>query len=65
MVEKTDTATLQGFVTGLTAEGVQVYADDASAYKGTNRPHEEVRHSVGEYVRQQAHTNELASGARV
>lgn len=61
VVENTDSATLQGFVTRHTREGAQVYTDDASAYKGINRPHETVRHSVGEYVRQQAHTNGLES----
>ncbi len=44
-----------------TVEGATVYTDDASAYKGIDRPHEAVRHSVGEYVRDQAHTNGLES----
>ena len=61
VVEKTDARTLQGFVANHTAEGAQVYTDDAKAYKGMDRPHETVRHSVGEYVREQAHTNRLES----
>ncbi len=61
VVEKTDARTLQGFVATHTAEGAQVYTDDAKAYKGIARPHEAVRHSVGEYVREQAHTNGLES----
>ncbi len=61
VVEKTDAMTLQGFVTDHTVEGATVYTDDASAYKGIDRPHEAVRHSVGEYVRDQAHTNGLES----
>ncbi len=61
VVEKTDARTLQGFVATHTAEGAQVYTDDAKAYKGMDRPHETVRHSVGEYVREQAHTNGLES----
>ena len=28
---------------------------------GINRPHEAIRHSVGEYARKQAHTNGLES----
>ena len=60
-MEKTDARTLQGFVAKHTAEGAQVYTDDAKAYKGIDRPHETVRHSVGEYVREQAHTNGLES----
>ena len=51
VVEKTDKETLQGFVTDHTAEGTHIYTDEASAYKGINRPHEAVKHSVGEYVR--------------
>ena len=61
VVEKTDARTLQGFVATHTAEGAQVYTDDAKAYQGIDRPHETVRHSVGEYVREQAHTNGLES----
>ena len=61
VVEKTDAKTLQKFVTDRTAEDAQVYTDEASAYKGIGRPHEAVKHSVGEYVRGQAHTNGLDS----
>lgn len=31
------------------------------AYKGINRAHEAVKHSVGEYVRDMAHTNGMES----
>jgi len=61
VVEKTDAETLQGFVTDHTEEGTQIYTDEASAYKGIDRPHETVKHSVGEYVQDQAHTNGLES----
>lgn len=61
VVEKTDAETLQGFVTKHTADGAQVYTDEARAYKGIGRPHEAVNHSAGEYVREQAHTNGLES----
>ncbi len=61
VVHKTDAETLQGFVTDHTAEGAQVYTDEASAYKGIDRPHEAVKHSVGEYVRDMAHTNGMES----
>ena len=61
VAEKTDARTLQGFVVTHTAEGAQVYTDDAKAYQGIDRPHETVRHSVGEYMREQAHTNGLES----
>jgi len=61
VVENTDAKTLQGFVTEHTAEDAQVYTDEAAAYVGIDRTHETVRHSVGEYVREQAHTNGMES----
>ena len=60
-VESTGAPTLQSFVEDNTAPGAQVYTDDAAAYKGINREHETVRHSVSEYVRGQAHTNGMES----
>ena len=38
-----------------------MYTDEAAAYVGVARPHEAVRHSVGEYVRHMAHTNGMES----
>ena len=38
-----------------------VYTDEASAYTGLPRDHETVKHSVAEYVRDQAHTNSMES----
>lgn len=61
VVESTNKATLQGFVVEHTEPDAQVYTDEARAYVGIPRPHEAVRHSVGEYVRQQAHTNGMES----
>lgn len=60
-VSGTDKATLQGFVTAHTTADAQVYTDDHASYVGIDRPHETVRHSVGEYVREQAHTNGMES----
>lgn len=60
-VEKTDKATLHEFVHSRTEPTAKVYTDEARAYVGLRRSHEAVRHSVGEYVRQQAHTNGLES----
>ena len=60
-VAGTDTETLQGFVADHAAPGAKVYTDDASAYKGMPFDHESVNHSVGEYVRGQAHTNGIES----
>ena len=60
VVENTDAATLQGFVGENTAEGATVYTDEHRAYQGLPN-HETVRHSVGEYVNGQAHTNGIES----
>ena len=61
VVDGTDKGTLQGFVLEHTAPGATVYTDDAYAYRDLPFPHEAVRHSVGEYVREQAHTNGMES----
>ena len=57
----TDRQTLQGFVVERTAPDATVYSDEAAAYKGLPFAHETVKHSIGEYVRDQAHTNGVES----
>ena len=61
VVAGTDAETLQDFVEKNTEEDAKVYTDDAKAYRGVERDHEAVRHSVSEYVRGQAHTNGIES----
>ena len=61
VVKATDSKTLQGFVFATALAGATVYTDDAKAYKGMPFDHHAVKHSVGEYVRQQAHTNGIES----
>ena len=61
VIESTDQTTLQGFVVDNTTEDTTVYTDDARAYHGLPRPHKTVKHSVGEYVRERAHTNGMES----
>ena len=61
VVENTDAKTLQKFVADSAADGATVFTDDAAAYKGMPFDHESVRHSVGEYVRDMAHTNGIES----
>ena len=61
VVGRTDAETLQGFVTDYTRPTTQVYTDEAKAYDGLPRAHETVKHSVSEYVRDQAHTNGIES----
>ncbi len=60
-VSGTDKATLQGFVVDSTTSDAMVYSDDHGAYRNLPRPHESVAHSVGEYVREMAHTNGMES----
>ena len=60
VVTNTDKVTLQNFVKESTVEGAKVYTDEAAAYKGLLN-HESVSHSVGEYVKDQAHTNGIES----
>ena len=61
VIKETDAETLQEFVIDVAETGATVYTDDASAYKGIPYDHESVRHSVGEYVRDMAHTNGIES----
>ena len=61
VIKNADKETLQKFVGDVAAPGATVYTDDAAAYKGMPFDHEVVRHSVGEYVRDMAHTNGIES----
>ena len=61
VVRKTDAATLQGFIAENTEPGSQVYTDDATAYSNLPFPHQTVKHSAQEYVRDMAHTNGVES----
>lgn len=58
VVAGTDAKTLQGFVRSRVEAGARIYTDEHSAYEGLPN-HQAVRHSVGEYVRDDAHTNGL------
>jgi transposase-like protein len=61
-VGSVDKRTLQGFIAAHVAEGSTVYTDNFGSYKGlTGYDHATVNHSVGEYVREQAHTNGIES----
>lgn len=62
VVEATDRRILQGFVKDHATAGATVYTDGHAGYHGmTGFEHESVNHSVGEYVRDQAHTNGIES----
>lgn len=62
-IERADSATLQGFVRENVEEGADVFTDEARAYIGLRDAyyHQSVKHSVGEYVDGQAHTNGIES----
>lgn len=58
--------TIQGFVNESVAFGATVYTDGSTAYEGVGTlfngiRHSAVNHSVGEYVRDMAHTNGVES----
>ena len=61
VVERTDAATLQGFVVEHADAFATVYTDDSSAYASLPFDHDSVKHSVSEYVKGQAHTNGIES----
>ena len=63
VVEKTDAETLQGFVLDNALFGTTLYTDDHKAYSGLEYiyDHGTVKHSVGEYVNEQIHTNGMES----
>ena len=57
-----DKSTLQGFVRENAAMGATLYTDDNPSSRGmVDFEHESVKHSAGEYVREQAHTNGVES----
>ena len=63
VVERTDGATLKPFVLSRIAQEADVFTDEHGAYQGLPR-HETVRHSLGEYVNGQVHTNGIESFGR-
>jgi len=62
-VQKTDGDTLQIFVEDNVEQGATVYTDMFRGYAGLsyNYEHETINHTVGQYVRGQAHTNGIES----
>ena len=61
VIPATDRPTLHDFVASHAAPGTTVYTDDASAYRGMPNPHQAVKHAVGQYVDEMAHTNGIES----
>ena len=60
VVPGTDGPTLKGFIAARVQREAMVYTDDHPGYQGLPN-HGAVRHGVGEYVREQAHTNGIES----
>ncbi len=52
---------IHGFIREAVSPESKVYSDDHKSYLGLPYDHESVNHSVGEYVRNQAHTNGVES----
>ena len=61
VVARTDAETLQGFIVESADAFATIYTDDSKAYSSLPFPHESVKHSSGEYVRGDAHTNGIES----
>ncbi len=63
VIPDTTAETLQGFAKENVRKGGTMYSDDATAYTDFDHVanHESVKHSVGEYVRKQAHVNGMES----
>jgi len=61
-IQRTNKATLQGFIRHNVQTGSTVVTDNFPAYRGlTGYNHMTVNHSVGEYIKDQAHTNGIES----
>ena len=62
VVESANAETVQGFISENVETGSTVYTDEATVYNDlADFDHESVKHSVGEYVREKAHTNGIES----
>ena len=62
VVETTDRPTLHAFIRDRAVPGVDIYTDDALAYRDLHGyQHQSVKHSAKEYVNGMAHTNGVES----
>ena len=60
VIQPVNRATVQEFVEEHVDPDAMLYTDESSAYDGLPN-HQTVRHSIGEYVQEQAHTNGIES----
>ena len=61
VVSGTDMASLQALSLPVRPLDAKVFTDNHAAYRGMRFDDETVNHGVGEYVREQAHTNGIES----
>ena len=61
VVQATNKATLQNFVSTVAKPDASVFTDDHSAYTGIPNPHQTVNHSTSQYVDGHVHTNGVES----
>jgi len=61
VVSHVDSLTLHEFIWQRALPGATIYTDDHAGYRGLPFPHEVVKHSLGEYVRDDAHTQGIES----
>lgn len=60
-IASTDSSSINEYIRDNVKPEATLYIDSASAYEDVNEKHETVNHSVGEYVKEQAHTNGIES----
>lgn len=61
VVQRTDAATLQGFIVESADAFATIYTDDSKAYASLPFDHDTVKHSDQEYVKGDTHTNGIES----
>ena len=61
VVEGTDAKTMHAFIEERVDQSAKVFSDDHAGYVGMVMDHESVRHSSGEFVRGEVHTNGIES----
>ena len=60
-VENTVAKTLQVFIADNVSQDASIYTEDSTAYSNLPLDHGSVKHSVGEYMKEQAHINGVES----
>ena len=60
-IANTDARSIHQFIHDSVADNATLYTDSHPVYESLPQTHESVNHSVGEYVREQAHTNGIES----